>query len=96
MKMALRSMSPQVIAVDEIGTKFDADAIWEMTCCGVNVFCTAHGETIESLIKRNELNELFNKKVFERFIFLQNKEGITGEIKSVLNDKLENIWKEDG
>ena len=85
MKMALRSMAPQVIAVDEIGTKDDAEAIFEMTCSGVGIVCTAHGESLEGIVKRKELTSLFEKKVFDRYIFLQNKEGTMGDIKSILD-----------
>ncbi len=95
MKMALRSMAPEVIAVDEIGTEEDAKAIFEMTCCGVKVICTCHGEDIETISKRMELSSLFEKKIFDRFIFLQNKEGTMGDIKYILDGNL-NVIKGEG
>lgn len=95
MKMSLRSMAPKVIAVDEIGSKEDARAIWEMSCSGVSVLCTAHGENLEGLLKRGELNELIDKKLIDRFIFLENKDGLTGQIKTILDKNFLDVWNRE-
>ena len=94
MKMALRSMAPQVIAVDEIGSMEDAKAIWEMVCCGITVICTIHGHSLDDIKKKYEIRELINKKIFDRFIFLQNKDNSIGNIKYVLNENFTRVSKE--
>ena len=94
MKMALRSMAPQVIAVDEIGSIEDAKAIWEMVCCGITVICTIHGHNLDDIEKKYEIRELINKKIFDRFIFLQNKDNSIGNIKYVLDENFTKVSKE--
>ncbi|MDR2939687.1 MAG: stage III sporulation protein AA [Clostridiales bacterium] len=70
MKMLLRSMSPRLIAVDEIGSRADIDAIDEVTNAGVKIICTVHGRDIDDLLKKPVLNGLLNKNLFELFIVL--------------------------
>lgn len=72
--MLVRSMAPQVIAADEIGTKQDAQAIEEAVCSGVKGIFTAHGENKEELIKNPCLKELIEKKFIEKVIFLKANE----------------------
>ena len=49
MSMVLRSMSPQVIITDELGTEQDTEAVLKMQRCGVAVIASMHGgESIEN------------------------------------------------
>lgn len=75
-KMLVRSMSPQVIAADEIGTKQDVEAIEEAVCSGVKGIFTAHGENKLELIKNPILKELVEKKLIEKVIFLRTNENV--------------------
>ena len=74
MRLAIRSMSPKVIAADEIGSKEDSEAINYAMCCGVKGIFTAHGESIEDVCKNPELKELINNKIIERVILIKNSE----------------------
>ena len=56
--MLLRSMSPEVIIVDEIGTEEDMRAIHQAMNCGVKVICTAHGNGINDIQESSKLKEL--------------------------------------
>src|SRR5699024_3380052 len=71
MMMMIRSMSPDVLVVDEIGKKDDVDALLEAVFAGVTIICTAHGSSIEELKKRPSMRTLFDNQVFERFIVLE-------------------------
>ena len=73
-KMLIRSMAPEVVAADEIGTKQDVEAIKEAVCSGVKGIFTAHGKTKEELIKNPILKELINEGVIEKIIFLKSDE----------------------
>ena len=72
MRLAIRSMSPKVLAADEIGSKEDSEAINYAMCCGVKGIFTAHGESIEDVCKNPELKELINNKIIERVILIKN------------------------
>lgn len=74
MRLAIRSMSPKVLAADEIGSKEDSEAIKYAMCCGVKGIFTAHGESIEDVCKNPELKELINNKTIERVVLIKNSE----------------------
>ena len=80
----LRSMSPEVIAVDEIGREDEARAIEEIMSAGVKLICTAHGNSAADVASRPGLAGLMAKNAFELFIVLSGA-GRPGEIKEVIN-----------
>ena len=73
MRMLVRSMAPDVIACDEIGSLDDVKAIDYAMCSGVKGIFTAHGKDVEEISKNSELSKLLNKHVFERIILLNPK-----------------------
>jgi len=83
MNLMLRTMSPEIIAVDEIGTREDANAILNIFHSGVKIICTAHGESLEDIKSRNNLSELIQTKIFERYIILDNISR--GKIKNIFD-----------
>lgn len=82
MLMLLRSMSPQVIAVDEIGADEDVHAIEYVIHCGCKLLATVHGSSMEDIRRRPLFDRLMKEKIFERYIVLENKDSI-GEIAGV-------------
>ncbi len=76
-RMLIRSMSPQIIATDEIGGIDDERAIEEARFAGVKLLLTMHGENISDVSDR-----LINNKVFENII-LMGKNKKPGFIKNV-------------
>lgn len=81
MILMIRSMSPKVIAADEIGSKKDIDAINYAICSGVKGIFTMHGNDINDLKLNPFINELMQKHIFERLIFLDEKQK--GKIKYI-------------
>ena len=81
MRMLIRSMSPEVIACDEIGSKQDVEAINYAICCGVKGIFTAHGSTFEKILLNEEIKQLIDKNIIETIIILDDKKK--GEIKKV-------------
>lgn len=71
MLFMLRSMSPQILAVDEITSSADVDAILELVGCGVKLLATAHGNDFKDLFRREIYKKLKNNKVFQRVITIQ-------------------------
>ena len=47
MQMMLRSMTPEILAVDEIGSRTDKEAIDAVMNCGCCLLATAHGASME-------------------------------------------------
>jgi stage III sporulation protein AA len=68
--MLIRSMSPEVIAVDEIGRKEDAEALMEALHAGVRVLATAHAAGLDDLFARPVLSGLAASGVFGAFVLL--------------------------
>ena len=86
MMMLIRSMSPAVIAVDEIGSYDDIHAIETVLSCGCKLLATVHGSSIEDIRRKPLLERLVREKVFERYILLGHKQHI-GEIQSIFDER---------
>lgn len=63
--MLLRAMNPDMIAVDEITERADADAMREITGCGVALYATAHAARLEELTRRALYRELLDEHIFQ-------------------------------
>lgn len=74
MMMLLRSMSPDVIAVDEIGQEKDYEALMQAMFCGIKIMATVHGASYEDLLNKPVLSKLIKQKVFERIVILKSRE----------------------
>jgi stage III sporulation protein AA len=72
MMMLIRSMSPQIIAVDEIGSREDMEAIDYVISCGCKLIATVHGSSLEDVKSKPILGELIKKGLFERYVILNN------------------------
>ncbi|MDA3131127.1 stage III sporulation protein AA [Aliibacillus thermotolerans] len=70
MMMMIRSMSPEVIIVDEIGREEDVDAILEAAYAGVTVICSVHGHSEEEMKKRPTMKRLFSDVLFKHILTL--------------------------
>jgi stage III sporulation protein AA len=86
MILLLRSMSPEIIAVDEIGSMEDADAIENAINSGVKVIATVHGKDIKDIMARPGIKNLMEKKSFEKVVLLSRKNG-PGTIEDIINVK---------
>lgn len=73
MKMLLRSMSPQVIAVDELGKEQEFELIEEMHCCGVKLLGTMHAGSIHEVLKNPNMKNCLEIGAIERFVELIRK-----------------------
>lgn len=88
MRMLIRSMAPEVISADEIGNNDEIEPINYAICSGIKGIFTAHGASLEEISVNPTLKNLLNLHIFERIIFLTDKNS-KGEIQSVytLNKK---------
>lgn len=86
MMMLIRSMSPEVVAVDELGDYEDIHAIESVIHCGCKLFATVHGSSIEDIRRKPLLNRLMQEKVFERYIILKNQDR-AGNIRAIFDER---------
>lgn len=73
MMMLIRSMSPDIIAVDEIGTMEDVKALEYAINCGCKMIGTVHGDSVEDIISKPCIGQLVTEHLFERFIVLNGR-----------------------
>jgi len=92
--MAIRSMAPEVIVCDEIGTNKDVESVLVALNSGVSLVTTIHGYGVEDLYNRNVFKDIVENKVFKRAIVLSSRKG-AGTIECIYDFlKGTNIWEE--
>ncbi len=74
MMMLIRSMSPDVLIVDEIGRLEDGQAIQEAVNAGITLIMTTHGASFMEVKKRPVMKEVINLQTIERFVELRRGE----------------------
>lgn len=75
MRMLVRSMAPEVIAMDELGHADDVSALMDALRTGVRILSTAHASSLEEARNRPTLAYLLEQGVFERLVVLSRKHG---------------------
>ena len=67
----LRSMSPQLLAVDELGGQEDFAAGTQALCCGGRVLGTVHAGCVQELLDKPYLQACVTQKLFGRYILIE-------------------------
>ncbi len=93
MLMLLRSMSPKVIAVDEIGTREDLESIEYVLNCGCKLIATVHGKSISDIKKKPVIRKLLDEKMFDRYIILSGKREV-GTIENIFDSMGNPLFRE--
>ena len=73
--IAVRSMAPQNIIIDEIGSVEEAVAIEEGLNTGVNFFLTVHAAAKEELLRRPQIKQLIKTGAFSAVAFLSGSKN---------------------
>jgi stage III sporulation protein AA len=84
-QIMVRSMSPEIIATDEIGRSDDAGAVLDAINAGVKIITTIHGSNIEDFLRKPALEKL-HANLFERYIIMSRRQGV-GTIEAVLDTR---------
>lgn len=93
MMMLIRSMSPQVVAADEIGAREDVQAVEYAMHCGCRMIVTAHGTSLDEIRRKPVFSEMIEEKRFERYVVLSN-EHHTGEIEGIYDESGNLLYRE--
>lgn len=90
MMIMIRSMSPEVLVIDEVGKKADVEAIMEAILSGVTIICTVHGYSFTDILKRPSMRMLFENEVFSRIVVLSSKteSEIQADMLDILGNKI--------
>ena len=92
MMMMIRSMSPDILVVDEIGRPEDARAIDEAVHAGVQLITTVHGKDLDDISRRAVLSRILQQSVFARYVLLSKKRG-TGTVEGVYDAEWNELWE---
>lgn len=81
-EIAVRTLSPDIIVLDEIGTEEESRALLSSVNSGVSFIATAHGSSFEEVIRRPNIKSLINAGVFKKAVVLwgSDRPGCTREI----------------
>ncbi len=68
--MLIRTMAPEIIACDEIGSREDVESIHYALYSGVKGIFTMHGRSIEDIKNNKQIYELIENREIQKVIFL--------------------------
>ena len=80
---ALKTMYPQVIAFDEIGTSNELDSIFEAFNAGVDIIATAHAGSLSEIKTRSVTGRLIESGAVKTIVLLSKNIGERPKIYSV-------------
>lgn len=93
MMMLVRSMAPEVIAVDEIGGGRDLEALRYVINCGCRILATIHGSSLEDVRRKPGISSFFRERVFERYVVLGNRCG-PGSVQGIYDGNGKQLFPE--
>ena len=70
-EMAIRTMGPEWIAVDEITGEGDCDALIRTANCGVRLLATAHSASLQEFSQRQVYRPLVTAGIFRSVLILR-------------------------
>lgn len=86
MMMLIRTMSPQVIAVDEIGSREDLEAMEYAMNCGCRLIATVHGSSMEDIRQKPVFGALLEEQWFGRYVVLEGSKK-PGNIRQICDSR---------
>lgn len=92
MMMLIRTMSPRVIAVDEIGSREDLEAMEYVMNCGCKLIATVHGSSIDDIRQKPVLRKLVEERIFQRYVLLGGR-GQIGCIDQIYDSRGTRLFK---
>lgn len=87
--MLIRSMAPRVVAVDEIGSAGDMEALKNACLSGCSIIATIHGASPYEIYEKTVFQHIKANNIFQRYIVL--KPGKMGEVKGIYDEDFKKI-----
>ena len=93
MLMLLRTMTPKILAADEIGGKEDMKALAYVRNCGCKLLMTIHGSSLQDLFFRPVVGKYLKQFPFERYIYLEKGKKAERRIRIYAKQGEELLWQ---
>lgn len=90
MLMLLRSMAPDIIAVDELGSEADFLAVEQVLNSGCTIIGTVHAADMEELKGKKNLMPFLMTQMFERYVIIRRRQD-GGRYYEIYNGVFERI-----
>lgn len=87
MMMLIRAMAPQVLAVDELGSDRDIEALRMASGCGCKLIATVHGSSLQEIQNKKYMRYVIEERLFDRYVVLEKQSG---------NCVVEGIYDQEG
>lgn len=75
MMLLIRSMAPQVLAVDELGSDKDIEALRMASGCGCKLIATVHGYSLQEIHNKQYMRYVIEEGMFDRYVVLERQHG---------------------
>lgn len=95
MMMVIRSMAPEVVAVDEVGTGEDLEAMKYALTSGCALLATIHGDSLDQMKQKPVFGRMLQAGLFERYVFLGTKRN-PGVCREIYDGRGDLLWNFDG
>lgn len=89
--MMLRSMAPQVVAVDELGGSAEERALFKLAFCGCRVMATVHGEDVTDLQVKDGWENILKQRLFDRYIVMGRRCGKPAVL-GIYGKEMQRLW----
>ena len=83
---AIRTLSPEVIICDELGSNKDISALKEGLNAGVSIIASIHAKNIAEFIRRKSAQELMATGAFKKIVMMKNRE-VPGHIEKIYEEE---------
>lgn len=94
MIMLIRSMSPKVLAVDELGLPEDVHAVEYAMHCGCRMLATVHAKDMEEIRRKPLFEQLVKNRRFERYVVLANRPSV-GSVREIFDERGNCLFRQD-
>ena len=89
----IRSMSPDIICTDELGSKQDYESVMIANTCGVKLLASIHASSVAELRYKQDFNKLITDKIFKRYVVLSNRPK-KGTVQGVFDENFRLMYSE--
>lgn len=88
--LLLRSMAPQMMISDEIGSEEDVQAVQDAVRCGAGLLVSAHARSMNEVMHRPAVRRMMEQRSFDWYVMLGRRASVLD-----IYDGTGRKWKED-